>query len=252
MGERTLRLQVRTQILSQDSRGYAIWQVVNEPRTLPVSQTMLLLCDVWDSHWSRGAVERLDAMVPRMNEVACWARDRGIQVIHAPSDTMDYYAGTSARQRMIDARYVALPSSLEHPDPPLPIDDSDGGSDTGETPWHKAWSRQHAAIEIDQDRDGISDSGQEVYNLACERGLSNLILMGVHTNVCVLRRSFAVKQMVRWGLNVFLLRDLTDTMYNPAMPPYVPHEEGTRLVVSYIEKFWCPTIHSADLLSSAG
>lgn len=252
MGERTIRLQVRTQVLSQDAGGHATWQVVTEPRSLLTSQTMLLLCDVWDRHWSRGASERVDAMAPRMNEVVRWARDRGIQVIHAPSDTMDSYAGTPARQRMIDAPHAAPPPLLEHPDPPLPIDDSDGGSDTGETPWYKAWARQHPAIEIDQDRDGISDSGQEVYNLARERGLSNLILMGVHTNMCVLRRSFAIKQMVRWGMNVLLLRDLTDAMYNPAMPPYVPHEEGTHLVVSYIEKFWCPTMCSMDLLSNAG
>jgi hypothetical protein len=30
-------------------------------------------------------------------------------------------------------------------------------------------------------------------------------------------------------------------MYNPEMPPYVSHEEGTRLVIEYIEKFWCLT-----------
>ena len=72
--------------------------------------------------------------------------------------------------------------------------------------------------------------------------------MGVHTNMCVLGRSFGIKQMVRWGMSVALVRDLTDAMYNPAMPPYVSHDEGTRLVVEYVEKFWCPTIASADLL----
>ena len=49
-----------------------------------------------------------------------------------------------------------------------------------------------------------------------------------------------------------LLRDLTDTMYNPALPPYVDHQEGTRLVVEFIEKFWCPTVHSRDILADRG
>ena len=71
--------------------------------------------------------------------------------------------------------------------------------------------------------------------------------MGVHTNRCILNRSFGIKQMVKWGVNIALIRDLTDAMYNPAMSPYVGHHEGTRLVVSYIEKFWCPTISSEDL-----
>ncbi len=47
---------------------------------------------------------------------------------------------------------------------------------------------------------------------------------------------------------VELVRDLTDTMYNPAMRPYVSHDEGTRLVVEFIEKFWCPTVESRQLL----
>ena len=45
-------------------------------------------------------------------------------------------------------------------------------------------------------------------------------------------------------MDVALIRDLTDTMYNPARPPYVSHEEGTRLVVGYIEKHWCGTVES--------
>ena len=53
--------------------------------------------------------------------------------------------------------------------------------------------------------------------------------------------------MVRWGQPIALVRDLTDTIYNPAMPPYVSHAEATRLVTAYIEKWWCPSIMSADL-----
>jgi len=36
-------------------------------------------------------------------------------------------------------------------------------------------------------------------------------------------------------------------MYDPATPPYVGHDEGTRLVIEFIEKFWCPTITSDQL-----
>lgn len=53
--------------------------------------------------------------------------------------------------------------------------------------------------------------------------------------------------MQEWGFNMALVGDLTDSMYNPVMPPYVPHEEGTRLVVEYIRKYWCPVVYSRDL-----
>jgi hypothetical protein len=80
------------------------------------------------------------------------------------------------------------------------------------------------------------------------RGIDRLLILGVHTNMCVLHRSFAIKQMSRWGMRMALLRDLTDTMYSPARPPCVSHDEGTRLVVEYAEKFWCPSLESIDLL----
>jgi hypothetical protein len=60
--------------------------------------------------------------------------------------------------------------------------------------------------------------------------------------MCVLNRSFGIKKMLRRGLKTVMVRDLTDSMYNPEKPPYVSHEEGTALVVSYIEKFYCSTI----------
>ena len=248
MNTETLHLTLRSQVLRQDAGGHNEWQEIVVEKGLPVSGTALLLCDVWDRHWSRGATERVDAMVPRMDRVVKTLRSRGVQIFHAPSDTMDFYADAPARQRMIETPEAPSPEPLQREDPPLPVDASDGGSDTGEAKSFKAWHRQHPGIEIDQERDGISDNGAEIYSSMQQRGIENLIIMGVHTNMCVLGRSFAIRQMVRWGKNVALVRDLTDAMYNPEKPPYVSHAEGTRLVIEYIEKFWCPSLLSEDLL----
>jgi nicotinamidase-related amidase len=244
-----IRVRLRQQELGQDENGYIRWKANETERSLPPRETALLLCDVWDSHHCRGAVERLEAMIPQMSEVVNAARQRGVQIIHAPSDTMKFYADHPARLRMQGIRHIAPPPPLDHVDPPLPIDDSDGGQDTGETTWYEAWTRQHPGITIDPERDAISDNGEEVYSLLQQQGIKTLLIMGVHTNMCVLGRSFAIKPMARWGVDVALVRDLTDTMYNPALRPYVSHEEGTRLVVEFIEKFWCPTLLSSDLMT---
>ncbi len=53
------------------------------------------------------------------------------------------------------------------------------------------------------------------------------------------------------GKNVVLLRDLTDTMYNPLRWPYVSHFTGTDLIVSHIERFVCPTITSDQLIGGS-
>ncbi|MBS7613120.1 hypothetical protein KEJ48_02595 [Candidatus Bathyarchaeota archaeon] len=41
---------------------------------------------------------------------------------------------------------------------------------------------------------------------------------------------------------------MTDTIYNPKRSPYFSHEKCIELVVEYIEKYWCPSILSSDLL----
>ena len=81
-----------------------------------------------------------------------------------------------------------------------------------------------------------------------ERGIRNVLVLGVHENMCVLGRPFSIRQMVMQGMNVLLVRDLTDTMYNPKMKPYVDHFTGTDLVCEHIEKYWCPTITSDQVL----
>ncbi len=203
---------------------------------------------MWDRHWSRGATERVAEMAPRMNKVVAAARNRGVQIIHAPSGTMDDYNDTVARHRIRLAASVPPPEDFERSSPPLPIDDSDGGSDTGETEARHVWTSQHDAIEIDQEHDVVSDDGHEIYSFLQQESIRQVLIMGVHTNMCILNRSFGIKQMVKWGVNIALVRDLTDAMYNPASSPYVEHDRGTELVVNYIEKFWCPTIPSSDLI----
>ena len=241
-----LRLNLRTQV--ELFEGSGVWYEVIIQEDLLVAETAILICDMWDKHWCRGATDRVEAMAPKMNGVIEAARRNGIQIIHSPSGTMDFYAKTPYRKRMTNAPPITPPKPLDLPAPPsLPIDDSDGGCDTGEKPSYKAWTRQHPAIKITEP-DGISDDGQEVYNFMQQRGIKNLIVMGVHTNMCVLNRSFGIKQMTRWGVRCVLVWDLTDAMYNPQRPPYVSHERGTELIVEYIEKYWCPSVLSDDLL----
>ena len=252
-----LTLNLRSQMLRRNSENRSFWQVAEEIAEFSYAETALLLCDVWNKHWSHGANERLAAMLPRMNSVVSVARKAGVMIIHAPSSTMDFYEDSLSRKRVINTDLVSPPEDIAHEDPPLPIDSSDGGSDTKDVDlqYHDpdkdgtAWTRQHPGIDIDHDLDFISDDGRQIYSCMHKRGVSNLLILGVHTNMCVLGRSFAIRQMVRWGKKVALIRDLTDAMYDPAMPPYVSHDEGTRLVIGYIEKFWCPTILSGDILA---
>jgi nicotinamidase-related amidase len=203
---------------------------------------------MWDNHWCKGAAGRVDILARKMAPVIDRARAAGIQVIHAPSEVMDFYKEYPQRQAMLQLTRVEPPAPLALADPPLPIDDSTGGCDTPDK-FYKAWTREHAAVPI-APSDRISDNGAEIYSFLRERGIRNLLVMGVHTNMCVLNRSFAIKQMSKWGIRCALVRDLTDTMYNPRDRPFVAHDKGTELVVEHIEKYWCPSLTSAQLLAA--
>lgn len=245
-----LTLRLRRQTLSRDDNGYLRWQATETMEAWPGAKTALVVCDVWDRHWCRGASERLEAMLPRMNDVVASVRERGVLIVHAPSETMGFYRDSPARRRALDAPGADPPDDRPHADPPLPLDASGGGCDTDRNPGEvdePVWTRQHPAIAIDHDRDVISDDGRDLYNVYRRRGIAHVLVMGVHANMCILNRSFAIKQMVRWGFAVALIRDLTDVMYNPARAPYVSHGAGTALTVAFIEKFWCPTVRSEDL-----
>jgi len=220
----------------------------NLTRVLQVEKTAVLLCDMWDKHWCRFASDRVAEMAPRMNEVVTAARKTGMLIVHAPSETLGFYAENPARRRILEAPVVEPKEVKQVEEPKLPIDDSDGGCPDDDIQYG-AWTRQQPAIEI-HDADVISDDGRQIYSYLQQYGIDTILYMGVHTNMCVLGRSFGIRQMTRWGMNCILVRDMTDTMYNPAMPPKVPHDEGTELVVEHIEKYWAPTLISEDLLTS--
>ena len=220
-------------------------------------QTALIICDMWDDHWCKRAAQRCSELAPLVNNFAQIARARGALIVHAPSDTMSFYGRMPQRKPARKARVVKPPVPIEMRmtdptrEPELPIVDSDGGCDD-EPPSVPTrpfpWKRQHPAIAI-AEQDIISDDGKEIYNVLMEKGVKNVFLAGVHTNKCVLARPFGIRQMVMLGMNVLLVRDLTDSLYNPSMRPWVAHEQGTQLVVEHIEKYWCPSISAQDLKS---
>lgn len=232
-------------------------KVTEEVLEWPVARTAIIICDMWDTHTCGMSAQRVALMAPRMNQVVSAARSHGAMIIHAPSDTMKFYEGTPWRERMKNAPKAESPFPIINRCPRIPeeersfpIDDTAGGCDDPVVKPFKGppypWTREHPAIDI-VGFDGISESGQEVYNFCKHEGIDKIVLMGVHTNICILNRGFGTRQMTRLGFDVVLARDLTDSMYDPRTRPFVSHERGTQLVIEHIETMWCASILGEDL-----
>jgi nicotinamidase-related amidase len=254
-GELNLRARRRVEQPPGSGRFVASEQVLR----WEVAQTAIIIIDMWDTHTCAQSAQRVAAMAPRMNQVVDAARSLGVMIIHAPSDTMKYYEGRPQRQRMQRAPMAPSPFPVRatEPDreeqskmPPAGCDDPVMAKWTGPAPpttrGNYPWEQEHPAIQIGG-YDGISDNGQEIYNFLKQEAITNVALMGVHTNICILNRAFGVREMKRLGFNVVVARDLTDGMYDPRTRPFVSHARGTELIVEHIEADWCPSILGEDL-----
>ena len=266
--KKILKLELRRKIETKPESGR--FHTIAGKASWDANKTAVVVCDMWDLHHCLNATRRGGEMALRMNQVLNEARVRGALIIHAPSSCMEAYKDHPARLRAINTpKSKKLPTDIGkwcHKIPAeekgvYPIDQSDGGEDDDpdeHQKWAKKleamgrnprapWKSQVDAIDI-HDEDVISDSGEEIWSVMEQRGISNVILVGVHTNMCVLGRPFGLRQMAQNGKNVVLMRDMTDTMYNPARAPFVSHFTGTDLIVDHIEKWVCPTITSDQII----
>jgi nicotinamidase-related amidase len=273
-GAEPLSLRLRSQVETPGAAANGGYQTVEKSANWDPKATAIIVCDMWDLHHSRNAVLRLKEMAPRMDLLLKNARARGVLIIHAPSSCMETYKDHPARKRAL-----AVPISRNLP-PDIgkwcyqipaeakgtyPIDQAKGENDDepnaqkqwlaqlaamGREPGHP-WKSETDLLTIDSDADVISDNGEEIWSILENRGIGHVILTGVHTNMCVLGRPFGLRQMAKNGKDVVLLRDLTDTMYNPERAPYVNHFAGTDLIIAHVEKYVCPTITSDQFLGGS-
>lgn len=261
----SLRLRSRVE------EGKGQYRVVEKAAAWEPKRTAIIVCDMWDLHHCLNAARRGAELAPTMDRVLKAARDRGAVIIHAPSDCMPSYADHPSRKRAMETpKAKSFPADIgtwcykipSEEKGTYPIDQSDGGEDDDPAE-HAKWAEELAArgrnpkapwktetdlLTIDPARDYITADGREVWSILQHREVEHVILLGVHLNMCVLGRPFGLRRMAENGRDVVLMRDMTDTMYNPARAPYVSHFAGTELMVEHVEKFVCPTITSDQIL----
>lgn len=223
------------------------------------ARAAVVICDMWDAHHCVSAARRVVQVAPRMNEVVAVLREQGALIVHAPAGCVDFYADTPARMRAIQAPRAQAPAPIDWNDPDpareaaLPatlVDTGPCSCDSPEPCCHAGppypWTRQTPLIDIHAD-DAVTDDGQELFNLLEHRGIEDVVVMGVHTNLCVLGRPYGIRQLVYLGKRPVLCRDLTDSFHRDPRG----HLWGTEQVVAHVERHWCPTVTSDQLAGGA-
>lgn len=220
------------------------------------AETAIIICDMWNQHWCKHATARVAELAPAMNEVLTIARGKGVKIIHAPSETLNTYKNHPARKRALayskNVKNSWAGKLATENGAPWPVDAVRGGCPECKT--YYPWKSQIATLPI-KNEDFISDNGAEVFGYLKDKGVKNVILMGVHTNMCIVGCPFGLRAMRHAGFNAALMRDMTDLSYNNVIgretgpgtgSPHVNHFSGLDLVVEYIETYIAPTLVSSD------
>ena len=210
----------------------------------------VIAVDVWNFHWCKTATMRVDAIVPRLDAALEAARSMGMTVMLCPSDVVENYAGYPQRESVFAIPRVPLPLLQEVQCPPVP---DAGGCACGKERCavNYGWDGMHPALRIGAS-DLMPDTQAEVYAICRQRGLTHLVYVGFHTQVCLLGKPMGLKAMKAAGMKCVLARDMTDAHpgYEPARG-FTP-DLNTRQVVEHFEKHLAPTIHLADELARLG
>ena len=61
------------------------------------SETVVIIIDMWQKVELQQINERTNEMVPAMNSMLNSLRNKGVLIIHAPSEGIDFYTGQTAR-----------------------------------------------------------------------------------------------------------------------------------------------------------
>ncbi|MDR0537358.1 MAG: NPCBM/NEW2 domain-containing protein, partial [Tannerellaceae bacterium] len=98
----------------------------------------------------------------------------------------------------------------------------------------------------------FSASTDETYTLLADRGITDIIYMGVHTNICVYGKPGGMSEMWKAGFNCALARDLNDafTTYDPHNH-YTP-DDGTTEINQNLQLAGIPSVNMAETFRQAG
>jgi hypothetical protein len=176
MSIRALALRTRAVGADGSERADAILRTDWDP-----ARAAVVICDMWDAHHCVAAQRHTAEMAPRMDEVAAALREQGALIIHAPAGCADFYRGTPARMRAIQAPHADAPAAIDwngwdqEADAALPSTLTEPGSCScgtaqpcGEAHPPYPWTRQTPRIGIHPE-DAVSDDGRRS-STSCRRG----------------------------------------------------------------------------------
>jgi hypothetical protein len=233
--------------------------------TVEAGKVGVIISDMWDVHWCKGATERTAELAAPMEKLLQALRGMGAVIAHCPSRVASsFYDGTHARKNTL-AHSNEMPEEL--PDVRLYLDrivpiaslidphrrQCDCRPDKCAEIHPRPWKRQIETLTV-FDRDLMCDDSVDgedefrILNAFRAMGITHVLIMGVHTNLCVIHRNFGIRRLLASGFTPILVRDMTDCMAPQEEKPYHDHFEALSEVIDYIEEYLCASVSSSQIM----
>ena len=243
--------------------------VINQIKIWNPEKTAVVICDMWENYPCLRAKEEINKLAPKVNEFADLMRKKGCVIIHAPDGDVSLYARDKARQNLeclmerdfmketfyenfishifqfvsFSAEKFLTNKSKEYFDVFFQKNSCSEGCGCNppcQSPLNFDFGREHSAIKIDDNDFVVMDKFEEIYQLVRKKNIENILICGVHLNVCIVSRYYGVLNLLKLGCDVVIVRDLVDSLGRNA-EIVKTQELFNSLVIRYAEDYGLKT-----------
>lgn len=219
--------------------------------TIPISQTGLVLVDVWQRHYLNDTEERGEKIIDEcIVPLVQNCRENGMAVIHAPGPTV-----AKKHPNRIKARKVEIKPPINNAGekwPPENFKMKTGGFEEYARPIEpREVERQNLPLlEINPkvqplDSEVVLGTQGELHDFCRRKGILFLFYVGFNTNACLITRDYGLLEMSKLGYEIILVRDATTGMESS-----ITHDslDQTKNAILFFEMFGQYSITSREII----
>jgi nicotinamidase-related amidase len=216
---------------------------------IPLSQTALVLLDVWQRHYLKDTEVRGEEIIQNnLIPLLTKCRKSGMPVIHAPSPEV----------AMKHQNWVKLLTQEEMKPksddwPPQDFLNSAGAFKSFDMPFEPREEERSKLPELTFHPDILPASGEpvvatgeELHRYCKQNGILFLFFAGFNTNACILTRDYGTIQMGNRGYKVIVIRDCTTGMESGETHNTLSQ---TNSAILFLEMFGHFSVTSEDIKS---
>ncbi len=211
------------------------------------TETIVFVMDVWDKHWCKDANGKLATLASEINSSLKGWRAKGVKIMHMPNDCIHFYDEYEQRKRVLQeppfktSRLIYYGNGVNILKHGFFLHKTEGCPCRPRCNNHRAWEKQHPNIEI-APADLIATDPKEIFSYLKNQQVKNIIYMGAHANICLLKRPMGILKLTQLGFNCFLDKDRTDILYNTPLVDPGKRKEIKEKIYDFIERKFCPRI----------